>query len=209
MAEFTSNEGETETMVRSAFAKAHKFQIGAELTETLQATWMDTPVGPILMAGDEERLHLLSFIDQASMVRKAALIQKNLKARIELGANACLEAVRRELDEYFAGNRQEFQTLLALNGTAFQTKVWEALRQVPYGEAVSYTDLARRIGKPAAFRAVAQANAQNPINIIVPSHRIINSDGGAGSHGAGNDPKRQLLAFERSVLARPVPMNGG
>lgn len=76
MAEFNSNGSDVETTVREAFEKAHKFQVGAELTETLQANWMDTPVGPVLMAGDEERLHLLSFIEQAGMVRKAALIQK-------------------------------------------------------------------------------------------------------------------------------------
>lgn len=209
MAEFNSNEGDIEKTVREAFEKAHKFQVGAELTETLQAAWMDTPVGPILMAGDDERLHLLSFIEQANMVRKAALIQKNLRARIDLGTNASLESVRRELDEYFAGNRQEFLTPLALNGTAFQTKVWEALRQVPYGETVSYADLAARIGKPAAFRAVAQANAQNPINIIVPSHRILNADGGSGGYSPNHDPKRELLEFERGVLARAVPANGG
>lgn len=112
------------------------------------------------------------------------------------------------MEEYFAGNRQQFDTPLALGGTAFQTKAWEALCQVPYGEAVSYADLAARIGKPAAFRAVAQANAQNPINIIVPSHRVINADG-SGGNNAGSDQKRQLLEFERSILARAVPANGG
>lgn len=209
MAEFNSSESDVETTVREAFEKAQKFQVGAELTETLQANWMESPVGPILMAGDGERLHLLSFIEQANMVRKAALIQKNLRARIELGTNACLEATKKELEEYFAGNRQQFDTPLAMGGTAFQTKVWEALRQVPYGETVSYTDLAARIGKPAAFRAVAQANAQNPVNIIVPSHRVINADGGSGGNTAGSDQKRQLLEFERGVMARAVPANGG
>ncbi|MCD8349399.1 MAG: methylated-DNA--[protein]-cysteine S-methyltransferase [Planctomycetaceae bacterium] len=208
MAEVLSSEGDVEKIVRDAFDKAQKYQDGADFPITLMAAWMDSPVGPLLMAGDDNRLHLLSFIDQSNMVRKAALIQKKLKARIELGSNQSIDMARQELQEYFAGERREFQTPLALNGTAFQTKVWEALIQVPYGETVSYADLAQQIGKPAAFRAVAQANAQNPINIIVPCHRIINADGGSGGYNAGLDRKRWLLEFERGVLAK-VPAHGG
>ncbi len=208
MAEVLSSEGDVEKIVQDAFDKAQKYQDGADFPITLMAAWMDSPVGPLLMAGDDSRLHLLSFIDQSNMVRKAALIQKKLKARIEIGSNQSIEMVRKELQEYFAGDRRDFQTPLALNGTAFQTKVWEALMQVPYGETVSYADLAHRIGKPAAFRAVAQANAQNPVNIIVPSHRILNADGGSGGNATGLDQKRWLLDFEHSVVSK-VAAHGG
>lgn len=209
MAESLLSESDIERIIRDAFEKTHKFQIGGGFTETLQAGWAQTPVGPILMAADSERLHLLSFIEQASMLRKAVVIQKNLRARIELGDNPALDAVERELDEYFAGQRRRFDIPIALNGTAFQTTVWEALRQIPYGETVSYVDLAQRIGKPAAFRAVAQANAQTPINIIIPCHRVINTDGGTGGFSAGSERKRRLLDFERSVVAVTVPASGG
>ncbi|MCD8138751.1 MAG: methylated-DNA--[protein]-cysteine S-methyltransferase [Planctomycetaceae bacterium] len=208
MADVLNSEGDVEKIVRDAFDKAQKYQDGADFPITLEASWMESPVGPLLMAGDADCLHLLSFIDQSNMVRKAALIQKKLKARIELGSNNSIDMARKELEEYFAGERRDFHAPLALNGTAFQTKVWEALMQVPFGETVSYADLANRIGKPAAFRAVAQANAQNPINIIVPSHRILNTDGGSGGQTAAVDGKRWLLEFERGVVAK-VPAHGG
>lgn len=208
MAAAVGNEGGAENSVREAFEKSQKILANMELNDIFQADWMETPLGPILMAGDAGRLHFLSFIEQGNLIRKAALLQKNLKARIEMGTNGELKAARRELDEYFAGNRQEFDIPLDLAGSAFQTRVWEALRQVPYGHTVSYVELAREIGKPAAFRAVAQASAQSPVDIIVPRHRVINADGGQGGDNAGSERKRRLLEFERGVLAGSVPTGG-
>ena len=108
-----------------------------------------------------------------------------------------LRSAQRELEEYFEGGRREFSVTLAPAGTPFQTRVWQALRAIPYGETISYLDLARRVGNPRAFRAVGQANGHNPISIIVPCHRVIAADGSLGGYGGGLERKRILLALEK------------
>ena len=107
-----------------------------------------------------------------------------------------LRAAQRELEEYFAGERREFSVALAPAGTPFQMRVWQALRAIPYGETISYLELAQRVGSPRAFRAVGQANGHNPISIIVPCHRVIAADGSLGGYGGGLERKRTLLALE-------------
>ncbi len=108
-----------------------------------------------------------------------------------------LRSAQRELEEYFAGARREFSIALDPVGTPFQMRVWQALRAIPYGETISYLDLAQRVGNPRAFRAVGQANGHNPISIIVPCHRVIAADGSLGGYGGGLERKRILLALEK------------
>ena len=107
-----------------------------------------------------------------------------------------LRAARRELEEYFAGERREFSLALEPVGTPFQMRVWQALRAIPYGETISYGELARRIENPRAVRAVGLANGRNPISIIVPCHRVIGADGSLTGYGGGLERKRFLLALE-------------
>lgn len=107
-----------------------------------------------------------------------------------------------QLEEYFAGRRTEFDLPLALTGTPFQQRVWTALREIPFGETVSYGELAERIGRPTAARAVGLANGRNPVGIIVPCHRVVGSSGDLTGYGGGLDRKRHLLAFERRVGSR-------
>ena len=107
----------------------------------------------------------------------------------------CRTAVE-QLDEYFSGCREQFTLPLALNGTAFQTSVWQALCHIPYGQTISYRELATRIGNPRASRAVGSANGANPIPIVVPCHRVITSDQRLGGYAGGLDAKRKLLALE-------------
>jgi methylated-DNA-[protein]-cysteine S-methyltransferase len=104
----------------------------------------------------------------------------------------------RQLEEYFAGKRTSFDLPLALTGTPFQRQVWEALRAIPYGRTVSYGQLADRLGRPTAARAVGLANGHNPIGIIVPCHRVVGANGDLTGYGGGLDRKRRLLDFERS-----------
>ena len=106
-------------------------------------------------------------------------------------------AAARQLDAYFAGQLTEFDLPLALAGTDFQRMVWAGLREVPYGQTVSYGELAHRIGRPAASRAVGLANGKNPVAIVVPCHRVIGSDGSMTGYGGGLDRKRFLLALEQ------------
>lgn len=109
--------------------------------------------------------------------------------------------VRDELAEYFARRRRAFGLPIAPTGTAFQRRVWRALMQVPYGQTASYADIARRIGRPGAARAVGQANGANPIPIVIPCHRVIAADGTIGGYSGGLDVKRRLLELEQIRLA--------
>lgn len=111
-------------------------------------------------------------------------------------------AVRRQLEAYFEGGLFEFDVPLSLTGTPFQRRVWEELRRIPYGTTISYGELARRVGNPAASRAVGSANGKNPISIIVPCHRVIASDGSLGGFGGGLDRKEWLLSLETEFLRR-------
>ena len=110
-----------------------------------------------------------------------------------------LSPVIRQLAEYFAGTRKQFDVPLALRGTTFQIEVWRALQQIPYGQTRSYTEIARWIGRPAATRAVGGANGANPIPIIVPCHRVIGMDGSLTGFGGGIAIKRRLLDFEAGI----------
>lgn len=143
-----------------------------------------TPIGPLTARVDAEgALVSLHFGDDGT----------------SLGGEAC-DVVARQLDEFFAGRRREFELRLAPAGTAFQLSVWNALAEIPYGTTVSYADLARRIGRPAAVRAVGAANGANPIPIILPCHRVIGSNGSLTGYGGGIEKKEWLLAFENVRL---------
>lgn len=107
----------------------------------------------------------------------------------------------KQLKEYFAGQREDFALPLSFGGTEFQRMVWEGLLAIPYGETVSYGQLADRLGRPTASRAVGLANGKNPISIIVPCHRVIGSTGGLTGYGGGVERKRRLLDFERGGAA--------
>jgi methylated-DNA-[protein]-cysteine S-methyltransferase len=102
----------------------------------------------------------------------------------------------KQLDEYFAGRRRAFDLPLSVSGTPFQEQVWLTLAEIPYGETISYAELARWVGRPQAFRAVGQANGANPIAIILPCHRVIAADGSIGGYGGGLPTKRRLLDLE-------------
>jgi methylated-DNA-[protein]-cysteine S-methyltransferase len=109
--------------------------------------------------------------------------------------------IKRQLEEYFAGSRTQFDAPLALRGDAFQARVWAELQRIPYGETVSYGHVAKRIGAPDAARAVGLANGQNPIAVIVPCHRVIGADGSLTGYGGGLERKRLLLELESGVLS--------
>jgi methylated-DNA-[protein]-cysteine S-methyltransferase len=113
--------------------------------------------------------------------------------------NAFPEA-RQQLAQYFAGERTSFDLKLHMDGTAFQRTVWRALTEIPYGETISYGELARRIGRPDRARAVGTANGQNPIAVIVPCHRVIGADGKLVGYGGGLENKRLLLDLEQGAI---------
>jgi methylated-DNA-[protein]-cysteine S-methyltransferase len=149
----------------------------------------DSPAGPLILAGDRDGLHILSF---ASGMRPS-----NVNPAWQPDRDGLLDGVRRELDKYFSGKLRAFKTPLAFAGTPFQNQVWTELCRIPYGETISYLELARRIDNPKAVRAVGLANGANPIAIIVPCHRVIGANGSLTGYGGGLPIKKALLALER------------
>jgi methylated-DNA-[protein]-cysteine S-methyltransferase len=154
-------------------------------------TQWDSPVGPLNLVADRDgRLARLEFDDGAS--------ESDIAIAIE--PDGVLADAIRQLDEYFAGTRREFELDLAPQGTPFQLAVWNALLTIPYGATASYADIARSVGRPNAVRAVGQANGRNPLAIVVPCHRVIGSDHSLTGYGGGIDRKRFLLALEGAPI---------
>jgi methylated-DNA-[protein]-cysteine S-methyltransferase len=154
-------------------------------------SWFESPVGSLLLAGSSDRLKLVSF-GVGSRARKVS-------PEWQLDNSAFVEVVR-QLQAYFAGERKNFDVALILEGTDFQKRVWTALRKIPYGETISYKELAEMIGSPKAVRAVGAANGANPIPIIIPCHRVIGNDGSLTGFGGGLSLKKQLLELESRQL---------
>jgi methylated-DNA-[protein]-cysteine S-methyltransferase len=154
-------------------------------------TEMESPVGTLLLAADQEGLRLINFQKGKHAQRPRDDWRKDA---------APLRETMRQLKAYFSGELQEFDLPLAPEGTDFQRRVWSALCGIPYGETISYGDLARRIRNPKAVRAVGTANGANPIPIVIPCHRVIGSDGTLTGYGGGLDIKEKLLGLEQKQL---------
>ena len=149
----------------------------------------DSPVGPLLLAGNQEALHVLAF--------GVGSRPREIDAAWRPDVKGVLRPIRKELDRYFAGRLHTFATPVAFNGTPFQNSVWAQLQRIPYGETISYLELAKRIKNPKAVRAVGLANGANPIAIIVPCHRVIGANGSLTGFGGGLPTKRALLDLEK------------
>lgn len=152
---------------------------------------VDSPVGPLLLAADDTHLQVLEYETPAHPVKRGADWRP--------GRNAVIAMAHRQLDEYFAGKRRDFDLPLAPQGTEFQRSVWWALADIPYGKTISYAQLATRIGKPTATRAVGAANGRNPLSIVLPCHRVIGADGSLTGYGGGLPIKTYLLTIERAL----------
>lgn len=157
----------------------------------LYATIIDAPVGKLFVAVDDDGA--LCRLEFAQSDRECA--PKN--AELAWDAERCAEVVR-QLDQYFRGERRAFELPLALDGSEFQRRVWNELLKIPYGETVSYGEIAARIGNPKAVRAVGLANGSNHIAIVVPCHRVIGANGSLTGYGGGLPIKTKLLELERS-----------
>lgn len=212
---------------------------------------IETPLGQMIAAGDDEKLYLLEFSDdevlsepfaklgayekivlsaplqsapprlpirQASSSRPAKrcfasgdgleIIDFSPAPSFAKGSSEktkSIESIEKELKLYFQGRLQQFKTPLALSGTVFQQKVWLELQKIPYAKTCSYAELAQNVGRPKSFRAAAQANKRNKFAIIIPCHRVINSDGSLGGYFSGVERKKWLLDFEaHSVISTGV-----
>jgi methylated-DNA-[protein]-cysteine S-methyltransferase len=151
--------------------------------------YLESIAGRLLLAGDEEGLRYISFLKG----------KKRITPEIDWREDrSFLGEPIRQLELYFQGRLKQFSLKLAPRGTPFQLAVLRALQEVPYGETVSYGELALRIGRPNASRAVGAANARNPLPIVIPCHRVIGSDGSLVGFGGGLEAKRKLLDLERT-----------
>ncbi len=159
---------------------------------TTYTATVSSPIGDIALVGDGESL--------------SGLYMPQHRHRPPLPESAVRDddafaAAREQLAAYFAGERTAFELPVAPTGTPFQREVWQALTEIPYGTTCSYGELAQRIGKPAAVRAVGLANGRNPVSIVVPCHRVVGADGSLTGYGGGIERKRFLLDLERGALA--------
>lgn len=186
----------------SGFRDAFSRIMGAAPTrltggKILHAAWIDTRLGPMMAIADEAGLYLLEFIDRRGLEREVERLRNRTKAAIIPGVTEPIRSIERELTLYFEGSLTEFTTPICLMGSPFQQQVWAQLQQIPPGETRSYADLAIAIGKPSAYRAVAQANGANQLALIIPCHRVINSNGELGGYGGGVSRKGWLLNHEK------------
>ncbi len=162
------------------------------LKRNLFYTYIPSPLGDLLVAGDGQTLHLISFPTGNKTLRHADHWQRN---------DGMFKEVAKQLKAYFAGKLKEFDLPLTLDGTDFQNQVWKNLATIPYGETATYGEMAKKAGRPKASRAVGAANGANPLPIVLPCHRVIGSTGDLTGFGGGMDAKKFLLGLEGALPA--------
>lgn len=162
----------------------------------IQIQYYKTPYTEFMLGTFEGKICLIDYRQRKKRETVDRRIQKGLDALYIEQDNALLQQARKALDAYFSGKRETFDLPLLPVGTPFQTEVWEALQNIPYGTTATYAELAKAIGRPKAIRAVANAVGANPLAIIIPCHRIIGSDGTLTGYAGGVELKQKLLDIE-------------
>jgi len=166
---------------------------------TLRLSEIDTPLGPLVAAVDADGVvRRLAFARDTPIAAVAHAVSR-AEGEGVVWEPAAGEALARELAEFFQGGRRAFDLAIDPRGTAFDLRVWQALGEIPYGQTVSYGDLAERLGEPGAARAVGRAAALNPIPIVVPCHRLVGAGGRLTGYAGGLEAKRRLLALEGAL----------
>lgn len=198
-----ANGYESHSGFRDAFSKTFGAPPGAvgvarRSDAYIAAQFIESPLGPLLAAATRDAICFLEFSDRRMLEFNYKQIRKRFGLPILPTTNDTLETLRAELNCYFQGKQKNFSTRLAMNGTAFQERVWNELQDIPHGETISYEQLAHKIGQPTAVRAVARANGSNRISIIIPCHRVIGKDGELTGYGGGLWRKRLLLELEKT-----------
>jgi methylated-DNA-[protein]-cysteine S-methyltransferase len=160
--------------------------------EQVTYTEIDSPIGRLLIHGTDKGVSGILMTKHGRFEEKRADWRRD---------DARWSGVAKQLREYFAGRRRDFDFPLDVRGTDFQKKVWKALRSIPFGRTVSYGDIAKKIGNPKAMRAVGLANGKNPVAVVVPCHRVIGADGSLTGYGGGLERKKILLDLESHTLA--------
>jgi AraC family transcriptional regulator of adaptative response/methylated-DNA-[protein]-cysteine methyltransferase len=194
---FESNSG-----FREAFSQLFGQPPGrARGSRHISATLVTTPIGPFIAAATPEAVCMLEFGDRPALETQAKTLTRWFDLPIVPGTNDPLERLREELDEYFEGWRTQFTVPLAIAGTEFQQAVWERLLAIPFGETTTYQAVAQDIGRPGAQRAVGKANGDNRLAVLIPCHRVINSQGKLHGYGGGLWRKQAVSARARAWRA--------
>lgn len=165
--------------------------------DCITVDWIESPIGPLVAGATSEAICLLEFTDRRMLEAQFTTLQKQFNRGLVPGTNEPLQKLKEELALYFEGKLQQFTVPLTYPGTPFQQKVWNGLRNIPYGETRTYQQLAEMIELPNGQRAVGHANGLNRIAIVIPCHRVINAGGELGGYGGGLWRKRLLLNLER------------
>lgn len=183
---------------RRAFAKLLGCAPGVLRNDgSLLADWIPTPLGDMIAVSSKKHLHLLEFVDRKALPSELMKLRKGCNDDLGLGSYAPTEQIRAELDAYFAGRSANFQTPLSVQGSDFMQNVWDELRAIPAGQTRSYSEIARRMNRPSATRAVARANGANQIALVIPCHRVLGADGSLTGYGGGLWRKQRLLEVEQ------------
>ncbi len=169
----------------------------------IKITCYTSPAGEMIVGSCGDEICLCDWAAGCRRDTNDRRIRRDLKATCEEGTSPAIVRAIAQLDEYFAGRRRTFDLKIRITGTPFQRSVWSELLKIPYGTTISYAELARRIGNPKAVRAVASANAANPISILVPCHRVIGSNHHLTGYAGGLDAKKFLLTLESRTPAWP------
>jgi AraC family transcriptional regulator, regulatory protein of adaptative response / methylated-DNA-[protein]-cysteine methyltransferase len=167
-------------------------------------TRIDTPIGEMIAGATDTHLLMFEFEHRRMYQSQLERVQRAANCELRPGESPVFDLLRSQLDEYFRGDRREFDLRLDVSGTEFQMCVWSALRRIPCGTTTSYGRLAESIGRPSAVRAVARANGDNRVSIIIPCHRVIGSDGTLVGYGGGLWRKRKLLELEGRGATLPL-----
>lgn len=189
----------------SGFGDAFRKVMGTPPTRArgpvITMTRIETPLGPMLAGATDDGICLLEFIDRRMIETQLVRLARLFRGTMVPGTSLHFDLVSDELRRYFTGELRSFSSPLDLRGTAFQRDVWSALLTIPYGHTRSYADQARLLGVPSAIRAVARANGDNRIAVLVPCHRVVGSDGSLTGYGGGLWRKKWLLDLERTTLS--------
>ncbi len=193
----------------SGFNSAYKKVTGVTPSKTNQTLIINTirfttPIGPMMGCASDLGISLVEFTDRKMLETELNDLKKRLKAEIVYGTHPYLELLTQQMEEYFAGNRQEFDLPLHMPGTEFQQQVWQELLKIPYGTIRTYSEQAINIDRPAAIRAVGRANGMNRIAIIVPCHRVLGANGSLTGYAGGLPRKQWLLDWENKHKTKDV-----
>jgi AraC family transcriptional regulator of adaptative response/methylated-DNA-[protein]-cysteine methyltransferase len=166
--------------------------------KNLKSSWIESPIGRLFAIATDSKLVLLEFFDARGIAREIEKCSQYFKSEIIPGENKILTTIQNEIKSYFAGTLQKFKTPIEFMGTSFQQKVWNALLTIPYGQTRSYKAQSELLQNPTATRAVANANGANQLAIIIPCHRVIQSNDDLGGYGGGIARKQWLLDHEKN-----------